>query len=131
MSEAPKFKRINGKQYQIELSGKWTDLDVPYGKVEALVKAFFTKGGMVDPDTGMVATDMGTLIASFGILGDILLSTYDDTGNIRKKGSCRGLEPEDVPTLFLLASEIIGNFIKVVSKTQGAAEMSPPETVSE
>ena len=110
---APKWKKINSKKYQVELEEGWKDINVPYGKVEKLIEAFFASGGIINA-AGEVSTSVPVLVKSFGTIGDILLSEYDSQGNCTKEAYCRDLSYEEVPELFKLATDVIENFMKVV-----------------
>lgn len=116
------WKKLNSKKYQVELDGEWQPVFVPYGKVELLIEEFFNKGGMVDPATGSVLTDITVLVRAFGTLGDILLSEYDSRGLLVKEVSCREFAPEDIPQLFEIAVDVIQNFTKAVFATQARIE---------
>lgn len=114
VAEAPvKWKKINSKKYQVELEDGWKDLNVPYGKVEKLIEAFFANGGIIS-DAGKITTSVPVLVRSFGTIGDILLSEYDTQGECVNEVSCRTLSMEEVPDLFKVAVNVIENFMKVV-----------------
>ncbi|WP_299316378.1 hypothetical protein [uncultured Halomonas sp.] len=112
------WKRINSKKYQVELDGELRNLSVPYGKVEVLIEEFFAKGGMVDPATGTVLTDIPTLVRAFGTMGDILLSEYDGRGKLVTEVCCREFSLEEIPQLFEIAVDVIQNFTKAVFAMQ-------------
>lgn len=109
-----KWKKINDKKYQVELSDGWKDIFVPYGKVEKLIEAFFSNGGIIDSE-GKVTTSVPVLVRNFGSIGDIMLSTYDNQGNITEATYCRHLSYKEVPELFKVAADVIENFMEVVA----------------
>lgn len=122
MAENVNWKKISDKKYQrLADNEEWVSIDVPYGKVESVFAEFIGNNGLIDPTTGMVKTDLATLIGSFGSVGDIVLSEYDAQGNVSVKGSCRGLAPTEVPPLFEIATDIINSFISAISAMQGVA----------
>lgn len=124
----PKWKKISSKKYQrLTAEGEWATVDMPYGKVEELFAAFIGNGGLINTETGMVATDLPTLINSFGIVGDIVLTEYDKQGEVVVKGNRKILDPSEIPTLFLIATDVINSFIEAISTMQGAMAMAGQE----
>lgn len=105
------FRKVSDKEYQILIDGKYQSIFVPYGKVSLIFNAFISNGGVVDAATGQITTDLGTLMSSFQVIGNLLLTEYDDTGKVVKEGSCYNLEPKEVIALFQLASKVIESFI--------------------
>lgn len=124
-----RWKRISSKKYQVELDEGWKEIFVPYGKVEILLSAFSALGGQVG-DEGDLAVDMFTLVRSFGELGDILLTEYDNEGQVKEKGSCRDLSFEEIVPLFEIAKDVMENFTATISAQLNAGmgeEAEKPE----
>lgn len=119
MSEQ-RFRKVNDKLYQVELNGKYEDINVPYGKIEKLLASFFGEGGMLDAETGQVMTDLPSLIRNFREIGDILLSEYNAKGEVVVEKYCGDLAAADIVSLFLLAQELIQNFTSAISEMTGA-----------
>jgi hypothetical protein len=112
---APQWKRINDKKYQrLDAAGEWVGIDVPYGKVELIFEEFIGSGGLIDA-YGNIATDPRTLLAKFGPVGNILLSTFDEKGLLKEEGNCRCLSPSEIPPLFEIAVDVIKNFMLVTA----------------
>lgn len=120
------WKKISSKKYQIEIDGEFKTISVPFGKVEKIVEAFFANGGLIS-ETGEILTDPATLIRSFGVLGDILMSDYDSKGDLVKSVGCRDLSDEEVIDLFGIASSVIENFINVISLEASKKEAQKQE----
>lgn len=120
MAEEAKWKRITAKKYQRQTAaGEWLTVDMPYGKVELLFNEFIGEGGIISPLTGMIMTDITTLISKFGTVGAIVLTEYDAQGEVVTKGNCASLDPEEVPVLFEIATDVIENFTKAISTMRG------------
>lgn len=112
-----KWKKISDKKYQrLTSEGEWTSIDVPYGRVEQIFEAFLGEGGIIDPHTGAVVTDLYTLITKFRVIGDILLTEYDAQGEVKVKGNCKVLSPDELPPLFSIAVDILENFTEAIKK---------------
>jgi hypothetical protein len=125
-----RWKRISSKKYQVELDEGWRDIFVPYGKVEILLTAFSALGGQVGED-GDLDVDMFTLVRSFGELGDILLTEYDNEGQVKEKGSCRDLSFEEIVPLFEIAKDVMENFTATISAQLTAGMEEAPAPVPE
>lgn len=127
------YRKISDKEYEVLLDNRTVSVIVPFGKVKALVKEFAGTGGMIDPQTGMVKTDLITLVEQSGNLGTILLSKYDEKGKPEEEITCEGYAYSDVLKVFRLAQEIIGNFIQaaLVDGTQEAAQSPNSENIKE
>lgn len=110
------WKKCSPKLYQIELDGRYVDVPVPYIKVEKIFSEFMGNGGLIDPTTGLVTTDLMILISSFGSVGDAVLTEYDEQCRVVKAGNCRSLSFEEVPELFEIAVDVIENFIGRLSR---------------
>jgi hypothetical protein len=119
MSEA-KWKRVNDKKYQRLVGDEWVSVDMPYGKVELIFNEFIGEGGLIDPATGFVATDLPTLIGKFGKIGGIVLTEFDSQGEVKTIGNTKVLDPCEIPPLFEIAVCVIENFTKAISVIQGA-----------
>lgn len=128
-AETKPFKKINEIEYEIQLQGRTKTIKTPFAVTEKIFHAFVTNGGMIDPATGQVQQDILQLISSFKELGDILLSEYDEEGRLTKGGNCGNLGTTDVVNLFQLASEIVSDFILVLTQMQ--APKSQPENEQE
>lgn len=118
MTEVAPFRKINDKDYEVQIEGRTKAISVPFGKVEQVFAAFIANGGVIDPDTGEVTIDLLTLISSFKDVGNILLTEFDDAGAIITEGSCAKLSTLEVISLFQLATEVIENFIKGLAALQ-------------
>ena len=108
------WDKISEKLYSIRLNDKMTDIECPYGKVEAVFKAFVGAGGIVT-DEG-VQTDIVGLINNFAVVGDIILTKYDDKGKIVEEGNCRNLSASEISELFEIGSDIVEGFLNTISK---------------
>src|SRR4051812_23952085 len=98
MSEA-KWKRVSDKKYQRLVGDEWVTIDMPYGKVEMIFDEFIGEGGIIDPATGMVITDLQTLIRKFGKVGSLVLTEFDAQGEVKVPGNCKVLDPSEIPPL--------------------------------
>lgn len=108
------FVKVSETEYQIKLNGKFETIKTPYAKVEKVFHAYINAGGVIDPITGQVQTDILTLITSFKEVGNILLTEHDENGVVTKEGNCANLAVQDVVNLFKLSTELIQNFIKTL-----------------
>jgi hypothetical protein len=118
MSEA-KWKRISDKKYQRLVGEEWVSVDMPYGKVELIFDEFVGAGGIIDAATGLVMTDLPTLIKKFGSIGNIVLTEFDAAGEVKTPGNCRVLSPDEIPPLFEIAVDVIEVFTSAVSSLKG------------
>jgi len=116
MSE--KFKKVSETEYQILFGNKWETVNVPWGKTEAILKEFAGQGGIIDPISGEIKTDLLTMVSQFSKLGTILLSEYDEEGKLVNEISCKGRSTLDVINTFMLVQEIITNFMLAISEAQ-------------
>jgi len=115
------WKQLSDRKYQrLNAEGEWVTIDVPYGKIEMLLSEFLGKNGIIDPATGIVKTDLMTLISNFGTIGDIMLTEFDEQGKVKVPGNVKNLSMTEVPALFTMAVHIIETFINAVSSMQGA-----------
>lgn len=126
MSEE-KYKKISDSEFQLEINNKYETIKMPFGKVEALLKCFAGNGGLIDPETGIVKTDLLTLVSQFGELGTIALSTFNEDGEMTEKRSCKGLSHKDVINLFMFIQDVIQGFIQAISETQTEVAESQKE----
>lgn len=125
------FKKVSNKEYEIQIDGRTHTIRVPFGKTELIFREFISSGGMIDPTTGAVQTDLISLISSFHSVGDVLLTEFDETGKVTKEGNCFDLETEDLIVLFQLATEVIENFIKGLTAMRTASATRNQEKESE
>jgi hypothetical protein len=126
MSEA-KWKRISDKKYQRLVGDEWVSVEMPYGKVELIFDEFVGAGGIIDASTGLVVTDLPTLIKKFGSIGNIVLTEFDAAGEVKTPGNCRVLSPDEIPPLFEIAVDVIENFTRVIGNVKGLAMTSSPD----
>lgn len=127
MAEEAKWKKITDKKYQrLTDEGEWATVDVPYAKVALLFQTYLGGNGLIDPTTGAVKTDLLTLISSFGELGDILLTEYDNQGNVVTPGNTKMMSIAELVPLFEISTAVIENFIGAVSAIQ--AKTAEPES---
>lgn len=110
-SEQKPFKKISEIEYEVQINGRTKLIKVPFEKVSLLFRAFISNGGIIDPTTGQVQTDIISLISSFKEVGDILLTEYDDYGKVIEAGNCGNLGTTEVIALFQLATSQIESFI--------------------
>lgn len=129
MSEK-KWRKLSEKKYELVTDEGTIVIDMPYGKVEKIFIEFMGNNGVIDPTTGLVQTDLLSLIISFGSVGNTVLTKYDPEGNVLEEGNCKALTPSLVPSLFEIAKDVIENFIKVISGMDGIKE-SPGMTESD
>ncbi len=122
------FKKITNKEYEVEINGRTKTIMVPFGKTELIFKEFISNGGVIDPITGEVQTDIISLISSFKSVGNILLTEYDEAGKITKEGNCVDLEAAEVITLFQVATKVIENFILELTAMQKTPEIPNPQS---
>jgi len=125
------FKKITNKEYEIQLNGRTQTIFVPFAKTQALFKIFISNGGVVDPTTGEIQTDILTLIDSFQEVANLLLTEYDDLGKLVKEGNCASLESADVIALFQLASEVLSTFILELTSMQKTPEIPNQQSEEE
>lgn len=121
--------KLNSKEYEIKLNGKTKLISVPFGKVEKIFAAFIQNGGVIDPSSGEVQTDVMTLIMSFRSVGDLLLTDFDKEGTPIEVGSCSDLDATEVTELFQIAVDVIKNFFLNLLQMQqqmSAATQNPP-----
>ena len=118
------WQKISDKQYRISLDGVLTDLFVPYAKTEKIFTQFISSGGLLD-EYGNVTTDPYALTKNFTTVGDILLSTYGPKGSVVEEGDCGTLSAVETLQLFEVASDIVKNFILLMSDmSEKTPEMS-------
>ena len=118
------WQKITDKLYQIQIDGKYVDLSVPYAKTEKIFTQFISSGGLLD-EYGNVTTDPYALTRNFTTVGDILLSTYGPKGSIVEEGDCSTLSAAEALQLFEVASDIVKNFILLMSDmSEKTPEMS-------
>ena len=125
MSEEKPFKKISNIEYEVQINGRTKAIKVPFGKVEKVFSAFISNGGIIDPQTGQVQTDILSLISSFKDVGNTLLTEYDDAGKVVEEGNCTNLGALEVIGLFLLATAVIEDFIKGLTALQKKAPTVP------
>jgi hypothetical protein len=111
------YRKVNNKEYEITIDGRTKTIMIPFGKTELIFKEFIAHGGVIDPATGEVQTDILSLIASFRSVGDILLTEYDEVGKVAKEGTCADLD----------ATEVIANFIRGLEAMQKQPEIQNPQ----
>ena len=121
------YRKVNNKEYEITIDGRTKTIMIPFGKTELIFKEFIAHGGVIDPATGEVQTDILSLIASFRSVGDILLTEYDEVGKVAKEGTCADLDATEVIELFQLATEVIANFIRGLEAMQKQPEIQNPQ----
>lgn len=112
------YKKISEIEYEVQANGRTKSIKIPFEKVSMLFRSFIANGGIIDPTTGQVQTDIISLITSFRDVGDILLSEYDDMGKLVEQGNCSQLDSREVIGLFVLASDQIANFILELTEMQ-------------
>lgn len=117
------FKKITNKEYEIQLNGRTQTVFVPFAKTQALFKIFVQGGGIIDPISGQIQTDILTLIDSFQEVANLLLTEYDELGKVVKEGNCADLESSDVIALFQLASEVLSAFTSELMAMQKTPEI--------
>lgn len=117
------FKKITNKEYEIQLNGRTQTVFVPFAKTQALFKIFVQGGGIIDPISGQIQTDILTLIDSFQEVANLLLTEYDELGKVVKEGNCANLESADVIALFQLASEVLSAFTSELMAMQKTPEI--------
>lgn len=127
MSEAKAYRKISSTEYEVQVKGRTQVINVPFGKTEAVFKAFISNGGIIDPITGLVQTDIMSLISSFTDVGNTLLTEYDETGKVVTPGNCSSLETSEVVALFKLATEIVEGFIETLTQIQPKKQKESPE----
>ena len=120
-----KWKKVTDKKYQrLTAEGEWVNIDMPYGKVEMVFAEFIGNNGLIDADSGLVRTGLRTLIASFGSVGNIILSEFDAQGNLVAKGNTKVLDMTEIPALYEIAIDVIENFMQVISGIRGTGVTS-------
>jgi len=126
MEDKP-FKKISAIEYEVQVNGRTKSIKVPFGKVEKVFAAFISNGGIIDPITGQVQTDIISLISSFKDVGNTLLTEYDDKGTVVEEGSCASLDTMEVIALFQLATAVIEDFIKGLLTLQKTTQPAVPD----
>lgn len=125
--ETPKaFKKVSETEYEITLNGRTKTIQVPFEKVSQVFKCFISNGGIIDPETGTVQTDIISLISSFKEVGNTLLTTHDETGKVLEEGNCANLSTADVIALFTLATTVVEDFIKELTTLQKTPQTLVP-----
>jgi hypothetical protein len=114
------YVKLSETEYEIKIKGKTKLIEVPFGKVEKVFHAFISNGGIIDPETGQVQTDILSLISSFKDVGNILLTTFDENGQVTEPGNCSTLGTAEVIGLFQMATEVVETFIKGLTAMQTA-----------
>lgn len=120
------YEKINDKKYTIRIDGQLRDINVPYGKAQALFETFVGEGGVID-EKGEVKNDIMSLVSQFGKVGDCLLSEYGPKGQVVVEGDCSELSVAETIALFQMASEVVSSFIEAISQTKSLT----PEPVAE
>jgi hypothetical protein len=108
------FVKVSEVEYQVLLSGKYVSIATPFEKVSQIFNLYISLGGVIDPTTGEVQTDIITLVGSFKAVANLLLTQHDEEGKVVKEGNCASLATSDVITLFKLANELITVFTKAL-----------------
>ena len=122
------FVKVSEVEYQVLLGGKYVSISTPFEKVSPIFNLYISLGGVLDPATGEVQTDIITLVGSFKAVANLLLTQHDEEGKVVKEGNCAALATSDVITLFKLANELIMVFTKELERSlaptqsQNAAE---------
>lgn len=122
------FVKVSEVEYQVLLGGKYVSISTPFEKVSQIFNLYISLGGVLDPATGEVQTDIITLVGSFKAVANLLLTQHDEEGKVVKEGNCAALATSDVITLFKLANELIMVFTKELERSlaptqsQNAAE---------
>lgn len=116
--EGKLYRKVGSIEYEVQLGGRTKTILVPFGKTEAVFKAFISNGGVIDPETGQMQTDILSLISSFKDVGNVLLTEYDENGKVVTEGNCLNLETNEVVSLFKLATEIVEGFIKTLTQME-------------
>lgn len=119
------FRKVSPTEYEMVIGGRTKLIKVSFGKTEILFKDFISKGGIVNPETGEVETDIISLISSFKDVGNTLLTEYDDYGKVTEAGNCGSLATTEVIALFSLATHVIEDFIKGLAAIQKAKTPAP------
>jgi hypothetical protein len=125
------FRKISNKEYEIQIDGRTRTIFVPFGKTEMIFREFVSSGGVIDPTTGEVQNDILSLISSFGNVGNVLLTEFDETGKLVKEGNCFNLASEELVDLFQLATSVIENFIKTLTQMKEASTTQNQQSESE
>lgn len=107
------YTKQSDKLYRTEIDGKLTDIFVPYCKTELIFQAFISSGGQINEE-GQVDTDPLLAFATFKTVGNVLLTEYDQDGNITKNGNCAMLSPAELRDLFLIGKDSVENFISAL-----------------
>ena len=105
------FVMISPTEYKIIIDGKPRTIKTSFGLNELLFREFIYGGGIINPETGEITTDIMSLISSFRPIGDILLTEFEDYGKVVTQGTTFNLKTKDLVNLFKLASELIMLFI--------------------
>lgn len=121
------FKKISELEYEIQVAGRTKVIKAPFEKVSLVFKAFIANGGVIDPITGQVNTDILSLISSFKDVGNVLLTEYGEDGKVIEEGSCSCLATKEVIALFTLATHLIQDFMKEMSEMQTAQAPAAPK----
>lgn len=124
MSENKMYRKVGSIEYEIQVGGKTKSIMIPFGKTEAVFKAFISNGGVVNPETGQVTNDILSLISSFKDVGNVLLTEYDENGKVVVEGNCSNMDTAEVVALFKLATEVVEGFIKTLTQIQNQNSQS-------
>lgn len=108
------FVKVSDVEYQVLIGGKYVSVSTPFEKVSQIFNLYISLGGVIDPTTGEVLTDVPILVGSFKTIANLLLTEHDEEGKVTKEGTCAKLSTPDVITLFKLANELIKNFISAL-----------------
>lgn len=124
--ETKPFKKLSDLEYEIQVNGRTKLIKAPFEKVSLVFKAFIDNGGVIDITTGQVNTDIISLISSFKDVGNVLLTSYGETGEITEEGNCSNLATKEVIALFQLATHLIQDFIVELTAMQKSQELLVP-----
>lgn len=118
------FVKVSEVEYQVLLNGKYVNIKTPFEKVSQIFNLYISLGGVIDPTTGEVQTDIMTLVGSFKAVANLLLTEHDEEGKVLKEGNCAALATTDVINLFKLSVELITNFTSVLETSLTAPTLN-------
>ena len=108
------FVKVSETEYQVMLKGKYVTISTPFEKVSQIFSLYISLGGVIDPTSGEVQTDIMTLVSSFKSVAILLLTEHDEEGKVTKEGNIAGMSTIDVINLFKLSTELIKGFTSVL-----------------
>lgn len=122
MSETPStFRKISDSKYEIILNNETVPIHVPFAKAQLVFETMLQSGIDIDSE-GQVKLDPIAVTRSLRVVGDLLLTKFNDKGEEVEEGNCAKYEVKEVKALFDVAVNIFLGFTEAVFADQTPVE---------